>query len=77
MYDTLRSLRNEEPKDPPLISRFKDSLIKSKILYVNPYDRSKELALNKAFKKLESNNIERLIEGKAKEFYRNKRLSNR
>jgi len=64
----------KEPKDPPLITNF---LKKMKLhnMSLSNSDECRESALNFSKKKFMSKGVEeRLLEGKAKEFFKEKRL---
>lgn len=64
----------KEPKDPPLISNFLRKM-KLQNMSLPPSDRCREAALNLSKKKFMSKGVEeKLLDGKAKEFFREKRL---
>jgi hypothetical protein len=72
------SLDVKEPKDPPLITNFLEKAKKSKSMKLSISDERRERALSLAKKKFMSNSLEdRLMEGKSKEFLKNKRLLNK
>jgi hypothetical protein len=72
----LETLNIKEPKDPPLIERFLKNLKKKSAMLISPSDQRKEAAMNLAKKKFMTSNVfEDNLEGKAKEFMKNKRLN--
>ena len=68
--------RFKEPKDPPLITNFLRKLKNNRIMAVSNKEDILERNLNKArAKMMAKNKLESNLEGKAKEFMREKRLS--
>jgi hypothetical protein len=66
----------KEPKDPPLITRFLKTLKNDSTYKLSPTSERQERAMNLAKKKfMSSDKLEDNIDSKAKEFYKNKRLS--
>lgn len=76
MYSGNSLLRVKEPLDPPLIERFLAKMKTSKALQLSKSDEHREKAILLAKKKFMSSRVEdKLLEGKAKEFLKEKRLS--
>ena len=76
MYSGKSLLNVKEPVDPPLIERFLSKMKKNKSLELSRSDERREKAMLLAKKKFMASKLEdNLLEGKAKEFLKEKRLN--